>query len=565
MSKGIAIPLLFLFLISSCDWKERLNSPKSQILPLKNGIFRGGVLRLNETEGIKTLKPLSIEGFPAFRAGAQIYQGLVGLDAGTLVVKPLLAERWEISDNQLEYTFFLHPEAQFYCPGKEPQKLTAQHVADCFKKACLKSENPLFFSLSGYLLKGTTLFSNNDNLQAEHPGIQIINEHTIKLVLEKPNNTFLSMLTHPVFWVYNMKMTDETLNMPAGTGPFYLQEHKEQYLLMSKNPEYWEKDEQDQALPYLDHIKVSFEKNKQKELNTFREGGLDVIYKVPLDQIDEAVFDLTEVIEQDGNIHYTAQSSPTLVTQMCGFNMQTEVFQDIRVRRAFNLAIDRNTLAAYTLKGDANVATYSVVPPVFKDYTSTAIKGFSYQLEEAKQLLAQAGYPNGQKFPTLTLSTQQMSQKSKFVSYQVAKMLRENLNITVEVNELSSTNYHIDMKRENIDFWQLGWFSDYPDPESFLQIFTSAHAGKGGYLGYSNATFDSLYQRGVRAKDKSSRVRLFNQAEQFLIDQAVFMPLFYDEITRLINHRVKNLPINPMEYRDLRRVYVVREATILKE
>lgn len=552
--------LLFCLFLWSCRLKQSQGPSVTEIVPIGNGVFRGGVLRLNETEGIKSLHPAYVKEFAEYRAASQIYQGLVRLDPKDLSIQPCLAEAWSISENQLEYTFSIRKNVLFYSFGKTPQILTAQHVEACFKSIFSKP-SPGHSKIAEHLILGASSFKTPSNSKVDGIGIYAIDKSTLKIKLKTPNNAFLYMLTNPTFWIYNEFMTDELMNMPAGTGPFYLQEQNEDYLLMGANEVYWEKDQMGEKLPYLTQVKVSFEKNKQKELNAFREGRLDMIYKLPLDQIDEAILELQEVIEQDGNIHYTAQSSPTVVTQLCGFNLRMDgMFHDVRVRRAFNLAIDRNALANYVLKGDVGVAIYGIIPPIYKDYDNGEVKGFLFDVEEARRLMKEAGYSNGQNVPEITLLTQQKSKKSKFVAYQVADMLRENLNIPIIVKEYPNDDDYLKARQEPNTIWQLSWFADYPDPENYLWLFTREYAQENAYFNYQNPTFDSIYQVGIKTRDKYEKQDALARAEQILIDDAVFIPLFYDEVTRLLNRRVKNLPINPMEYRDLSRTFVTREA-----
>jgi peptide/nickel transport system substrate-binding protein len=231
---------------------------------------------------------------------------------------------------------------------------------------------------------------------------------------------------------------------------------------------------------------------------------------------------------------------------------------------AFNYAIDREKIVNYTLQGEGVPGNFGIIPPSFKDYDSKSLKGYTFDRDKASKYLAAAGYPAGKGFPKLTLQINSGGGDRNIQTAEVIqKMLKENLNIDVEINVMPQTEHLESVETGKAEFWRAGWSADYPDPETFLTLLYSRHipakATDKSYLNtarYVSPRFDSLFTAALQEVDDKKRFDLYRQADQQSIDDGAIMPIFYDENYRLVQTNVKNFPANAMEYRDMTRVYI---------
>jgi len=247
-----------------------------------------------------------------------------------------------------------------------------------------------------------------------------------------------------------------------------------------------------------------------------------------------------------------------------GFLHPKGAFSDERVRKAFNMAIDREELVTYILRGEGIPAEKGFVPDeVFSAYPYSDIKGYTFDPDEAARLLAEAGYPGGKGIENMTLQLNSGGTTNEKVAVALQKMFEENLGVTLELDVMPLNQHYERVETGQAEFWRAGWLADYPDPENFLYVFHSKHAPENlsdrAYLNpfrYKSARFDSLYDAAMVEPQEAARMQLMAQADQTLMDDAVVLPLYYEEIIRLVNKQVKNFPINAMEYRDFTRVWL---------
>jgi peptide/nickel transport system substrate-binding protein len=355
----------------------------------------------------------------------------------------------------------------------------------------------------------------------------------------------------------------------VGTGPFMLKTVKEgEAVILERNPDYWAQDADGNKLPYLDVIRFSFIKEKRQEFIEFKKGNLDMVYGIPIENIQDILGELDKAKE---NKPFQLQISPAMSIFYYGFFHPLKPFDDKRVRLAFNYAIDRKKIVEHTLKGEGIPSAYGVVPPaptfIKMGYDTSKIKGYEFNPDKAKKLLAEAGYPNGKNFPQLTLQINSGGGDRNVLTAQVIQgMLKENLNIDINIEMLPFAQHLDKLESGKALFWRAGWFADYPDPETFLTLFYSGHIPPSltdrSYVNsvrFKNAKYDSLFTLAMKEVDDKKRFDLYRQADQIAIDEAAIMPIFYDEIYRLVQNNVKGFDVNAMEYRDLSRVYFVPE------
>ena len=302
----------------------------------------------------------------------------------------------------------------------------------------------------------------------------------------------------------------------------------------------------------------------------FKKGNLDMLYQLPVEMIKEIMGSLQEV--KGDYAHFQYQITPALAFQYYGFQNQNEIFKNKEVRLAFNYAIDRQKIVDFVLQGEGIPATYGIVPPAFKDYDAEGIKGYDFDVDKAKKHLTQAGFPNGKGFPKFTLQLNSGGSRHTQVAEAIQKMLKENLNIEVELNILPYAQQLESVENGKAIFWRAGWVADYPDPENFLTILYGGHIPTNptekSYINsmrYKNPRFDSLVDAALKETDTQKRFALYKQADQLAIDDAAIMPILYDENYRLLQENVKNFDANAMEYRDFRAVYFIPANKLSKK
>jgi peptide/nickel transport system substrate-binding protein len=256
------------------------------------------------------------------------------------------------------------------------------------------------------------------------------------------------------------------------------------------------------------------------------------------------------------------QVVPALSVYYLGFQHKLAPFDNIDVRKAFNYAIDRETIVTYTLQGEGKPAIHGIVPP-FKGYDYENVKGYEFSTEKAKEHLSAAGFPNGKGFPEITLQINpDGGDRNVQIAEVVQKMLNENLGINIKIEQMQFAQHLERLETGNAKFWRSGWIADYPDPENFLNLLYGGHVPKElstkSYINpmrYQNAEYDSLLNVALREVDDVKRFELFKQVDQVAVDDAAIMPILYDENTRLLQIHVKNFPSNSMEYKDMTEVY----------
>jgi len=542
----------------------------------EGGRYYGGTMRYNEEEYFKSLYPLNVTEVTGHRIAEQIYEGLVEFNQETLQIEPALAKSWEIDESGTAYTFHLRTDAFFHddpCfPDGKGRRFTAADVKYCFDRLCFynPADNQGFWIFKD-VVKGSNEYqeaTKNKLLpEAGVEGVIILNDSTIRIELYEPYSVFLSRLGLIFGKIYPREAVEtyggDMRTHSVGTGPFMPKIMKDnEVFFMTRNPNYWRKDEFGNQLPYLDHIKVTFVKEKRAELLSFRKGEIDFVYRLPLDMVDEILLPGDKLRpEYEG---FVLQHEASMSLQYYGFLHTHPIFGDKRVRQAFCYAVDRERLCTYTLRGAGFPAKYGMVPPGTGTYDPKAVNGYTFNPEKARSLLAEAGYPGGQGFPKITLQLNSGGGRNSQVAEAIQKMLTETLNISIDILAVPWPQHTEAVEAAKATFWRLGWIADYPDAENFLNLFHSKHVpddiGVKTYINsyrYKNKAFDKNLDAAMRSTVDAERNAFYAAADQIAIDDAVVMPLFYDKDYRLLQPSIRNFHQNAMEYRSFAEVYFV--------
>lgn len=311
---------------------------------------------------------------------------------------------------------------------------------------------------------------------------------------------------------------DETRWAKPGTlitnGPFKLTEWVfSDRITMRKNPHYW-----DEHRPYVDRLSFYAIENAMTSLNMFHWGDLHLTTEVPNR--------LKKELQPKPYYHEWVRFN----TECIRFNVKRKPFDDPRVRKAFAMAIDRSKLTGKITRGKEKPTT-RWVPDSEKWYDPP--KGVSFNPERARELLAEAGYPDGKGLNNIgLLITDRTDEQSLFVGIQ--SMLKKHLNVQVKARKKEWSVYLSSMMNKNYDLCLSGWIGDYYDPMTFLDMFITG--GKNNRTNWGSETYDQLINRASRTAEPVKRYKLLRRAEQILIrDELPFTPLFHPTNTALWN------------------------------
>ncbi|CAN5223523.1 ABC transporter substrate-binding protein [soil metagenome] len=555
------------------------------------GRVYGGNLRFNETDKFQTLFPLLITDATSSHVATQIYEGLVKFDPRTLKIIPSIAEKWEIDPAGTLYTFHLRSDVKFQDDGcfsdGKGRAVTAEDFKYSFELLCRNNPDNASFATTfkGRVVGATDFYAAGDNAKAGSlSGVKIVDAHTIQIQLEKPSVSFLSILANPATAVIPHEAIEKYgEQMHVGTGPFIVSNiaNDTSSVVLIRNQNYYGKDSLGNQLPFLDSITISFVDNKKSELDLFQQGQLDFVWGLSSEAVKTFVPQVISDFEQKPP-KFLLDHSSEFVTQMYEFNTTRPPFDDVRVRRAFSYAIDRNHIVDEVLAREAyGPGINGISPPALPGYRASDIKGYEVVKESedstriqkeverqmARKLLSEAGYGMGKKpFPNVKLVINSGGSRNTMVAEEIQNQLREVLGVNLEIANVSFQQKLSDERYARADMFRSAWVADYPSAESFLSLFYGADVPADisqpsfpNTSRYRNPEFDKLFDAGRTANSQDDANKLFLQAEQLMMNDAPALILWYDENYRLTQYHVKNFYTNPMRYLDFSHVYFKEE------
>ncbi len=564
------------FLVSCGDTKTPDNGATNLPKDAKGGKVYGGVFKLNETEYIKSLYPLSIIDVYSLRTATQIYEGLLKFKQDDLSLMPALAESYSVDETKTIYTFVLRKGVLFHdneCfSGGKGREMTAEDVKYCFTRTCTQDAQNQGFSVFQDVLKGANEYykasAGGKKPSFEVEGLKVIDKNTIQLTLNQPSAVFLYGLAKPFTFIYPKEAVEkygsEMRTKAVGTGAFTLASLEENNsIILKRNPKYYQKDKDGNVLPFLEAIKITFIKDKKTELFEFQKGNLDMVYRLPTDYITEATEKAAKAA--DGGIQdFDLQRNPEMTTQYLYFMTKNEVFKDLNVRKAFSFAIDRQKILDYALGGEGEAAgEHGITPPTFKNYDISKIRGYGLNIDSAKYYFEKAGFSGGKGFPLVTLELNAEGNRQTDVAQEIQKQLKDHLNINIKINIMPIAQLLDNGFAGKFNMLKTSYYADYPSAENFLSLFlgkfvpdNDAEKSIPNMARFKNAKYDALYAQAVSSKSEEEANELFAKAEQILMDNAPIIVLWYDEAYRLVKMNVKDFPNNAMQWRDFSGVYL---------
>lgn len=531
----------------------------------------GGAIRIAEVTPPKNLFPQAITTQIEGLIASQIHEGLVRLNPKTLEPIPGLAEKWEISPDGKTITFHLRKGAYFHNSedGKAGAEVTSQDVKFTFELLCTdRNTNMHFATVCKDRVVGANEFfeASTKGQKAELTGFKVIDKHTFSISLNNASGIFLQILANPVTSIISeAAYKSQFENLRVGAGPFVYDTKSTtpKRIVLTRNTNYYGKDEKGNALPYLDSVVIDILNSTEDGLTAFKEGRCEYVGSIPSNAVRTIVEENIKDFENNPPAFILERSSE-MISQYYVFNINKPPFNNVKVRQAFNYAIDRDKIIDKVLQGQAyGPGSYGITPPTFEAYKVGDIKGYNFDPEKAKKLLMEAGYPGGVGFPEVALVVNSGNTRNNTVAAEIQRHLRENLNVNITFESLSNNEKYKLQHKGQGNIFRDGWIADYPSPESFLSVFYGepipSDTAKVSYPNtqrYLNKEFDKYYKMGRDARQKDSSYVYFMKAEQILMNEAPLMVLWYESNYRLISSKLKNFVVNPLRYFDLTRVMI---------
>ncbi|MGI4728721.1 MAG: ABC transporter substrate-binding protein [Janthinobacterium lividum] len=535
--KNQIILLLALFFLVGCTSKNQ--SDKT-------------VFNLNMDDALTSLDPAFARNQNAIWCDNQLYNGLVQID-DSLKTKPAIAKSWTVSADGLHYTFHLRQDVFFQDDAQFKKGKGRKAVAADFVYSFNRLIDPKIGS------SGSWIFSDK---VAVKEAFQSPNDSTFIINLKKPFPPMLSLLTAQYCSVVPHEVVDfygkDFRSHPIGTGPFKFKYWKEgEVLILLKNENYWEQ-ENGHRLPYLDAIRASFITNKQTAFMEFVKHNLDFFNDVDGSYRDDILTKSGKITKKyQGKFQF--KTKPYLNTEYLGMLedsnlaiVKTSPLRFKKVRQAINYAIDREKMVKYLRNNIGTPGHAGFVPVGMPGFEQQAVKGYHYDPEKSRKLLAEAGFNNAHPVPEILLNT--TTTYRDLIEFVQGQLQAVGIRTRVEVSQGASLREMI--AKNSISFFRGNWIADYPDAENYLSVFYSHNKVPFGpnYTAFYNPDFDRLFETSYLAKTDAARFKLYRQMDQLVMDESPVVILYYYKLVNLYQNNISGISTNGQNLLVLKRI-----------
>jgi oligopeptide transport system substrate-binding protein len=472
-----------------------------------------------------------------------LFEGLVYADAKDVSPRPGAAESWDISPDRLVYTFHLRHNARW----SNGDPVTARDFYESYHRLLMPSLGAQYAYML-YPVTNAEAFNTNKITDFTQVGFKVLDDHTLQVTLHSPTPYLLAMMLHdswypvPIATIKKFGAIDDRSNpwtRPenfVGNGAFVLKEWRmNSHILVVKSPTYWGAEH-----VRLNSIYFDPEESYDTEERMFRSGQLHTVRQAPQSKVAFYRKYKPHLI----NIY------PELTTYFFKVNVTRPPLRDKRVREALAMSIDRHAITETVTRG-VDIPAYCLTPPGTAGYTATA--RLREDPAEARRLLAEAGYPDGNNFPPVAL-LYATSHGAKAIAEALQEMWRKNLNLHVTLRNEEWKVYLDAMRNTNYDIGYSGWGADYADPSTFLDLFLSE--GGNNETGWSNPEYDRWCRAAASTGDQAVRYADFQKAEAILMDEMPIIPIYIYTNPRLIQPCVKGWYPNLLDQSDYRSIYL---------
>ncbi len=473
----------------------------------------------------------------------EIFSGLVAYDINLNLV-PDIAQSWDVSDDGTVYTFHLRDGVKFH-NGKP---VRAQDFKWSFERACdFKTGSSTADTYMGDIV------GCRDKLRGQADtvsGVKVIDDQTLQITIDAPKAYFLAKMTYPTAYVLDQENVERGgrtwTEHPNGTGPFMLDSMNfGESIVLRKNQNYYR-----DPKPRLDRINFSLT------------GGSAMIRyeNNELDATPVGLADIERVTDPTNPLNAELQSGTRLSVFYIAFNVNKPPFDDPKVRQAFNLALNKEKIVSVVYKETVPIA-HGIVPPGVPSYTNPDLVSLTYDPKKALQLISESSYGDVSEFPDITLYTTGAGGSPARITEALVATYKEVLGVDISIQQTDWPTFLSDITQpENpYQMYQLGWIADYPDPQNFLDLLF--HTGsQQNHMGYSNPKVDALLDDAGVEQDPQKREQLYRQTEQLIINDAPWVPLYFDFEQWLVKPYVKGFAIPPMIVPKFQYMYISHEG-----
>ncbi len=477
---------------------------------------RTQTLQLGNLTEPTDLDPQIINSQQDFNIVIALLEGLAQYDPKTCLPVPAVAERWEVSADNLTWTFHLRDTARW----SNGDPVTAHDFVYAYQRG-LSPGLAAEYAYMLFALKNGEAYYEGKVKDFAEVGAKAADDHTLVLQLGHPVPYLPKLVCHSMWYPVHRATIEKFGKIDqrgtlwtrpgnyVGNGPFVLAEWKpNQIIRVTKSPTYWNRD----------HIRLNAVNFYPIEDNTteeamFRTGQLHITSTMPIEKI--------AVYKHDPKLAGYLSQYTMLATYFFRFNVTKPPLDDVRVRRALAYAINRREMVDRVTLGGQLPAGH-LTPPDTGGFTATA--NVPSDPARARQLLADAGYPGGAKFPHLEL-LYNTNEGHRKIAEALQQMWRRELGISITLVNQEAKVQSDTMRQGNYQIARYAWIGDYLDPSTFLDIMTGDSGNN--QTGWKNAEYDRLIAAAGQTGDEATRFKCYQQCEQILADECPIAPLYF--------------------------------------
>ncbi len=496
---------------------------------------QGKVMHFGNGSEPQDLDPQIVTGVPEHKVVIALFEGLVTEDESGSGVAPGVAERWEESDDGLKWTFHLRHDAKW----SNGDPVTAQDFVRSYQRiltASLAAE----YAYKLFHVAGAEDYHAGRLTDFSQVGFKALDAHTLQLTMRYRTPFLLEAMKHYAWFPVHIPTVEKFDGLArkgtawtraeniVGNGPFVMKTWvPNREIMVTRSPTYWDRDR-----VKLDAIRFYPVDSIETEERMFRTGQLHRTNELPLSKIPVYRQQHPESYRQD----------PYYGVYFYRLNLTRPPLDDVRVRRALALAIDRESLVENVVRGGQQPA-YNFCPPS-DDFKSRArLQG---DLATAQQLLAEAGFPGGEGFPRLEI-LYNTNENHRVIAEAIQQMWRQNLGINIGLINQEWKVYLDAQDEKQYDIARAGWIADYTDPNTFMDMWVTN--GGNNDTGFSNPEYDRLLQASFRAATNDERLEIYQQMEEIIARELPIIPIYFYTRVYALSPKVTGWPANVLDNR----------------
>ena len=506
-------------------------------------------LVFNLAADTKTLDPGLNQSVDGAIIAVNAFEGLAKLDDKDKAI-PGQAEKWEVSPDGLKYTFHLKKDLKW--SNGDPLKASDFEYA---WKRVLNPETASEYSFQMLYLKGGDEY-NTGKGTADQVGVKATDDTTLEVTLAGPCPYFLELTAGPTYMPVEQKIVESNKDWATdvktlvSNGPFKFTEYKiKDQLVLEKNENYVSKND-----VKLNKLTMKMVTEPTSAWASFKAGQFDMVYDVPEPEVEAALKDGSATQFKDLSTDYININISDKAKEI---NPDAaKALSDVRIRKAMSLAIDRTAITENVIKNHPTPA-HGFVPESILDTDGKSFSSKKYfepkgNVEEAKKLLAEAGYPNGQGLPQMTILYN--PEGGNGAKYQPIQDMLKKAGFNVELQTQEWKVFQTTRTNKQYVVARGGWTGDYVDPMTFLDMFTPESAQNDP--GYNNPKYIELIHNAKKEADAKKRMEMLHQAEDLLMEDMPIIPLWYTNQTRGIKSYVKGVRVSPLRFIYFDKAYI---------